>query len=208
MSIGGKGMSDLVREHTTDAFVLLKGTLSTSEARKQLAQGSYGVVLDKQDDPIALIVAEDLEQAASCDVASLFDFETGLSPVVVVGSEIQMQELVESGAMTMFDIGARGAVVLGDEGVVGVLLVETIDDYLGGGEYKLPAQEMGPSAVSGDADLGGGHQTPLGRVLCTALVDSERCNYINKVAFLDEDHMPTCQNPGLPSHTLQVAHRE
>jgi hypothetical protein len=208
IGIGGKGMSNLVRERTMDAFVLLEGTLSPSEARKRLAPGSYGVVLDKQDNPIALIVVEDLEQAASHDVASLLDSEASLSPAVVVGSEIQMQELVESGAMTVFDIGAQGAVVLGDEGVVGVLPVEAIEEYLGSGEYKLPTREMGPSAVSGDANLGGEHQTPLGKMLCTALVDSERCNYINEMVFLDKDHMPICQNPNLPSHTLQVAHRE
>ena len=213
-------MSTLIRERMTDAFVLLAGTLAPSEAREQLAAGDYGVVLDQDDTPAALIVAQDLEQAASRSAPSLLDSTASLPPTVIVGSELQMQDLVESGALTLFDVGARGAVVLGDEGVVGVLPVAVVDKYLGSGEYELPTKPQGPTAAISGTGLGGTHQSPLASVMCVALVDLAgnivlepaevvcvSCGHINRLAFLDKEHMPMCQNPDLPSHTLKIASR-
>lgn len=198
-------MRTLIRERMTDAFVLLPGILKPSEATEQLAAGYYGVILDRDDTPVALIVFEDLKRATTRGAPSLLGPAAGLPPTVIAGGEVQMETLVESGALTLFDVGAQGAVVLDDEGVVGVLPVEVVEEYLGTGEYELPTKTMGPSAAIGDTGLGGAHQTPLGSVVCIALVETKRCGYVNKLAFLDEAHMPMCQNPDLSPHKLDIA---
>jgi len=182
----------------TTAFALMAGTVAPAEAREQLAAGNYGVVLDQSGTPMALVVVEDLERAVSRGAPSLLHPSANLPPTVVVGSEVQMQQLVESGAMTLFDAGAPGAVVLGDEGVIGVLPVEAVDEYLGGGEYELPTRTMGPSAKAGDTGLGGSHQTPVGKVTCA------ECGFVNTLSFLDEENLPDCQNPEKPTHTLRL----
>jgi hypothetical protein len=192
-------MGILVKERMTTTFDLLPESLTPAEAGSRLTAGNYGVVLDKNGAPAALVVAKDLEQAASHGAPSLLHPSAGLPPTVIVGGEVEMQIFAESGAMTLFDVGVRGAVVLGDEGVVGVLPVEAVDEYLGSGEYELPTKTMGPSASVGDTGLGGAHQTPLGRVTCAA------CGFVNTVFFLDKEHLPTCQNPGRPTHTLSLA---
>jgi hypothetical protein len=210
-------MKTLVRERTKENFDLVTGTLSPSEARKQLAIGNYGVVLDQDGAPVALVVAEDLEQAANKGMPSLLSSLAGLPATVIVGSEVEMQKLADSEALTLFDVGARGAVVLDDEGVVGILPVETIDEYLGSGEYKPAPETMGPSAKAADTGLGGSHQSPSGRVTCAADVvlggdvkldlgkpTCVKCGYTNEIFFLDENNLPACQNPDLPSHTLKL----
>jgi len=198
----------LVKERMSKTFVLLEGTLAPSEARKQLSTGGYGIILDPNGMPAVLVVAEDLEQAAERGAPSLLHPFAGLPPTVIVGSDIELQDLIQSGTLTLFDLGARGAVVLGDKGVVGVLPTEVVDEYLGGGEYELPTRTMGPSAAIGDTELAGSHQTPLGTVVCVALVDTHPCGYRNKVVFLDEAHMPRCQNPDLPPHTLEIISKQ
>jgi hypothetical protein len=87
---------------------------------------------------------------------------------------------------------------MSDEGVVGVLPVEAVEEYLGSGEYELPTKTMGPSASAGDTGLGGSHQTPFGMVTCA------ECGFSNTLAFVDEEHLPDCQNPEKPTHTLKL----
>jgi hypothetical protein len=191
-------MRILIKERITRNFDILTGELTPSEAREQLAAGNYGIILDQDGVVVALIAAEDLEQAAGCGAPSLLSPLAGLPPTVLVGSEIEMQELADSEAMTLFDASARGAVVFDDEGrIVGILPVETVDEYLGGGEYMPSHETMGPSA-SVDAGLGGPHQTSLGKAICA------ECGFVNTLTYLDREHLPVCQNPGKPTHTLKL----
>jgi hypothetical protein len=180
----------------TGNFRLLNQTLTLTQAVAEMSGQTYGVVQDEQK-TIALVVAEDLDQAASRGVSSILDLLSGIPPSVIVGCEIEMQELANSPAMTFFDVGAKGAIVVGNEGVVGVLPGEFVYDYINSDEYQPPVAVLG-DAHPGDAMLGGDFQTPSGIVICAA----PGCNYSNKLADFDPDYPPNCQNPSPPQHQL------
>jgi hypothetical protein len=192
-------MNTLVKNRMTASFKRLSDSLTSNEAVAQLAGDAYGIVVDSGGSPVALVSAEDVKQAASQGVALLKDSLANLPPVVVIGSEVTMQALAESSTMTLFDIGARGAVLLDDANtIVGVLPLDAIDEYLGSGAYELLIKTMGSPSNVGDANLGGSHQTPVGKVICKA------CSFVNTVTYLDKKRLPACQNPNVPSHTLKL----
>ena len=128
----------------------------------------------------------------------------GLAPIVIVGEQIEMQKLVESDSITLFNAGARGAIVTDDEGIVGVLPSQIIDDFLGSGESLPPINTMNYSFLTGDSSLAGRYRTPKGYVQCVAVIDSFPCGYTNNVVFFDASKLPRCKNPSLPEHTLTL----
>lgn len=190
-------MSELLKEESSTAFVLLSTELSVTQARSQLKPGQYGIVLDYEQAPIALVTIEDLADPAS----SLLDAK--LSPAVIVGSDMSIQQLADSDLITLFDLGAHGAIVLAESGgVAGVLPVEAVDAYLSSGSYEsISDTRIGPSASAADAELGGGITTPKGKVVCA------KCKYINTISYVDEDYLPPCQNPdpSVEPHTLALS---
>lgn len=188
-------MSELVKEETSTAFVLLATELSVAQARKQLKGGQYGIVLDHEQNPIALITIEDLADPAP----SLLDAK--LPPAVIVGSDMSIQQLADSDLITFFDLGTHGAIVLAESGeVAGVLPIEAVDAYLGSGSYEsLSGTRIGPSASAADAALGGRIKPPKGKVVCA------KCKYVNTVSYLDEEYLPLCQNPDPSVEPHQLA---
>jgi hypothetical protein len=187
----------VIKKWMTVNFRLLNKSLTLTQAITEMSGATYGVIQDEQE-LIALVLAEDLNQAASRGISSLLDVLSGIPPSVIVGCEIEMQQLVNSPAMTFFDVGTKGAIVVGNDGVVGVLPVEVVDDYVNSDEYQPPVEVLGDSH-SGDSMLGGYFQTPSGIAICAA----PGCGYPNKLADFDPDYPPNCQNPSLPQHQLQ-----
>jgi hypothetical protein len=197
MTSGDEIMSRVINECMTTAFAILPGHLTPTQARVQLAAGLYGVVMDEEGVPLALVVTEDLVRAADNGAPALLTPAASLPPSILVGSAVSMQEFGDSGATTLFDIGAHGAVVTDDTGVAGVLPVAVVDAYLGSGEYTPPSTARGESGGGGTATrLGGSFQTPVGTIVCT------QCGFINTVHFIV--NLPLCQNTQQPSHTLQL----
>lgn len=191
---------NLIREHITPDLDLLDGTLTPTEAIAQLKENYYGVVVDKNNKLIALVVAEDLERAANRGATSLMHPKSGLPPTVFVGCQVKMQDLADPAAMTLFKVGARGAIALDDEEkVVGVLPVEVLNQYLDSLPVKRTMSDLTLSGAAGDTGLAGSHQLPVGTVICAT------CGHLNKVAFLDPDFLPTCKNPNPPSHTMKLS---
>jgi hypothetical protein len=189
-------MGSLVKDYMLSTFALLPGSLSPADARASLPADTYGVILDAQGEACGLVTADDLAAVAQRDAPTLLHPAAGLHPVVVIGGAWDMHTLVESDVMPLFDLGARGAIVLDDAGIVGVLPVAVVDTYLGSGAYELPTTTMGPSAKGGDASLAGAFQTPRGKLVCAV------CGYSNTVAFFDEEYPPLCQNTEVPEHRL------
>ena len=194
-------MDTRVKDRMTTAFLLLQGDLSPA-ATSHLAVGTYGVILDTDSTPVALVTDEDFEQTLAHNAPTLLHLDAILPPTVLVGSEIDMNVLVNSDVMALFNLGARGAIVIDDEGVAGVLPVEAVDAFLGGGEYHPTSKTMGEGGDQGGklagAGLAGKFQTPLAELKCLV------CGYINRIAELDEEFMPTCANPKGPTHTLKI----
>ena len=176
-------------------FDLLPDTLTPAEANAQLKPGNYGVVLNSNGMPMAMIKPDDLSRADSLGAPSLHHPLAGLPPTIIIGSEIEMHILVGSKPFTLFNIGARGAVVLEDEKVVGVLPVDIVGKYFG---RSLP-KSMRMSASPVDAGLAGPPQPPRGIIIC------HECGFRNEVIFIDENNLPICQNPDKPRHTLELS---
>lgn len=178
-----------IKELMTRNYVKLSETLTPQEASSQLKDNNYGVIIDITGTPVALILSEDLRRAIDSKAPTLKHPSSSLPPSVIVGCRVDMSELVK--VMTLFEAGARGAVIQGDKGVVGVLPVETVIEYI-----MLPEKKMILSASGGDSMLAGSFKTPVGKIRCG------ECGFINEISFLDEDNLPVCKNPGKPSHQL------
>lgn len=188
----------MIKEYIKTNFDLLPKTLTPTEAITQLKENNYGIVVDENNKPIALVIAEDLERAANNSASSLLHPKSGLPPTVFVGCEVKMQDVAQPEVKTLFDVGARGAIALDDEEkVVGVVTVEALNQYWDSVERTIT--ELAPSGSAGDSGLAGSHQLPVGTVICAV------CGHLNKVPFLDPDYLPTCKNPNQPSHTLQLS---
>ena len=190
---------NLIKDYITQDFDLLDGNLTPTKAITQL-KNNYGVVVHENNKPITLVVVEDLKRAASCGAFSLLHPKSSLPPTVFVGCEVKMQDLADRAVMTLFKQGARGAIALDDEEkVVGVLSVEALNQYLDSAPVERTIRELALSGAAGDTGLAGSHQLPVGTVICAT------CGYLNKVAFLDPDYLPTCKNPNPPSHTMKLS---
>lgn len=198
--IGGNKMN-IIKDYITQDFELLDGTLTPTKAIAQL-KNNYGVVIDENNKPLTLVVAEDLKRAANRGASSLLHPESGLRPTVFVGCEAKMQDLAKPEVKTLFNLGARGAIALDDEEkVVGVLPVEALNQYLDSTPVDRTIVELGVSGNAGDTGLAGSHQLPVGTVICA----EPGCGYPNKVPFLDPDYLPTCKNPNPPRHTMRLS---
>jgi hypothetical protein len=191
----------LIKDYITQDFDLLDGNLTPTKAIAKL-KNNYGIVVDENNKPLALVIAEDLKRSANSGATSLLHPKSGLPPTVLVGCEVKMQDLADQAVMTLFKVGARGAIALDDEEkVVGVLPVEALNQYLESTPVERTIGELALSGAAGDTGLAGSHQLPVGTVKCA----EPGCGYQNKVPFLDPDYLPTCKNPNLPSHTLKLS---
>lgn len=191
-----------IKEYMIKNFKIINTNLALPQAIEELSGETYGVLQDDKK-PLGLILIDDLQQAVSNSVASLLDLLKSLPPSVIVGCEIEMQQLTNSSVMTLFDVGARGAIVLGNKGVIGVLPIEVIDDFIASGEYKPLENVLGDdNTTRGAADgiLGGDYQTPAGTKVCAY----PGCGYSNILADFDRDYPPQCKNPNLPPHLLKL----
>ncbi|MEW6494542.1 MAG: hypothetical protein AB1589_18795 [Cyanobacteriota bacterium] len=190
---------NVIKDYITQDFDLLDGNLAPTKAIDELKK-NYGVVVDQEKNPQALVVAEDLERAANRGASSLLHPKSGLPPTVLVGCQVKMQDLADPATMTLFKVGARGAIALDDEGnIVGVLPVEALNQYLDNTPVQRTISELAPSGGGGDTGLPGALQLPNGIVICT------QCGHPNNVPFLDPEFLPRCKNPNQPPHTIKLA---
>lgn len=182
-------------------FDILPDTLTPAEANAQLKPGNYGVVLDSNGMPLSVIKSDDLNRADRRGASSLHHPLACLPPTIITDCETEMRILVESKPFTLLNIGARGAVVLEDKKVAGVLPVDILGKYIGNSDYKSLLKDMLTSASPVDTSLGGSSQPQLGIITC------QECGYRNEVIFIDENNLPTCQNPDpdKPHHTLKLS---
>jgi hypothetical protein len=185
---------------------ILSGNMQPTEAiaALQAANASHGVVIDEQGVPAALVVAEDLEQAASQGAPFLLHSLSTLPPVVIVSSQASMQDLVTKTLTFIADAELRGAVVLdNNEGIFGIVPIETIRQFEG--YFEIESFQSGSVQITcsiGDGKLAGDSPIPPScKVMCA------ECGFDNKLSFLDRRNLPLCQNTdtNVPSHTLKLS---
>lgn len=189
-----------IENYINENFQLLAGDLSPAKALCELVTDNYGVVVNQLQKPVALVIADDLKQAANQGATSLLDIEAGFPPTIIVGHQVNMQDLVKSKVRITLNKETRGAIVINDDTVVGILAVTTVREYLGSGEYQQQGKTMGDIGAVGETALAGRHQPPK------CLVQCAECGYVNELSFLDRRKLPTCQNddPNVPTHKLKL----
>jgi hypothetical protein len=191
-------MPTLVKARMVTSFKTLSAMMSPSDARQQLGPNSWGVIVDTNSVPLALIQDKDLDSAPVSSAVTLRDILGALPPPVIVGGEVTMQEFANSKDAQSFASGIRGAIVTGDKGIAGVLTAQALDAFRRSGEYQLPDSGLGHSGRSDDSSTGSSPQAPVMRVTCST------CGYINQGFFPDLWNLPDCQNTQGPSHKLTI----
>jgi len=176
-------------------FTILPESLAPQEASSELSAGNYGVVLDSKGIPVALVASEDLKRAADRNIPALKDPSSGLPPTIIIDSEVEIRTLIQSGVLPLLNVGARGAVVMENGEVIGILPKDIIIKCILNSESSATKKMKGIPGIM-DTELEGSITAPLGRIRCSV------CGFTNTVSFIDEDNLPQCQNPPKPSHTL------
>lgn len=187
-----------IQDHITKDFQLLAGTLSPAEALLQLLSDEYGVVLDEHSKPVALVTADDLKQAANQGTSSLLNTQVGFPPTIIVGCQIDMQDLVKwEGLIERYE-KIRGVIVIDDNTVVGILAITTVRNHLKNRDYNRDYELRGNSSgAPSDSNLPGDPQ--LSKWVCRC----DECGFVNELPYIDWNKLPNCKNPNNKLHELK-----
>jgi hypothetical protein len=180
---------NLIQNHITYNFQSLAGTLSPAKALLQLVTDNYdyGVVLDGHSKPVALVTADDLEQADNQGISSLLDTKVGFPATIIVGCQVDMQDLVKLKGFIERYKRIRGVIAIDDNTVVGILAITTVPNYLKNRDYELRGDRSG---TAGGSELPGRHQPPkIVSIKCSL------CQCKDEFFFFDYDNPPDCKNP-------------
>jgi hypothetical protein len=191
-----------IQDHITkDKYLpLLAGILSPAEAVK-LVPDNYCVVLDEHSEPVALVTADDLKQAANQGISSLLDIKVEFSPTIsIIGYQVDMQDLMNLKSLTERYEEIRGVVVIDDNRVVGILPITTVRNHLKNLDYNRDYELRGNgSSTAGDNVLSGAYKSSL-KIVYTCL----ECGFKNKRGYVEPDNPPDCQNSNKPPHKLKL----
>ena len=178
------------QDHMTKDFQLLAETLSPAEALELLTVDKYGVVLDEHSKPVALVIADDLKQAAEQGTSSLLDIKVGFPiTIFIIGYQLDRQDLINLKSLNERYNQIRGVIVLliDDNIVIGILPITTVCNYLRNDDYKLRGN---PSHALGDSDLAGKFKSSIKyRYRCL------ECDFVNERDYTELDNPPNCLNP-------------
>jgi hypothetical protein len=169
-----------LKDRMTSDLVRLQLDMSVGEARAALAgdPGRLGVVFD-HNDPVTLLSATDLEEEAVPE-QSLRDVPGGLPPGVMAPSGMPVADFVDSGAFAALSMGARGALVIEGDQVVGALTEGAIDHY-------LPYREKALTTRGADVGLAGSIAT--GKVILYC----DEFRHRNELTYYNRHRPPMCQ---------------
>lgn len=185
------GMSSTgFREFTADT----SPGVALSEMRAHRAD--YGIVFDHNGSPAMLLTLEDFSRAKKTGVKTMLHPHAKLPPTIVMPKKTTLAEILEHPAVTLLEHGARGAIVVHRNKVMGVVGADIFMKALGPRSLSVGGRTM-PFSIS-DSQLAGSVKVGFGNVMCQA------CGYVNRVRLLDRDHLPKCQNPNPPEHALKL----
>lgn len=183
-----------IQDNITNNFQLLVGTLSPAKALVELVT-TYGVVLDEHSKPIAIVTADDLNQAANNSTRTILDSNIGFSSFIIVGYQAHIQELVKWKGFIEQHEKFRGVIVTHDNTVVGILDVTTLHNYfITSDDFELRGN---PTSTFGDNSLSGKPQ------LSKLMLKCGECGWDNELSYFDSKKPPNCKNPNY-SHKLKL----
>jgi hypothetical protein len=117
----------LLKELMTENFSLIRESSSIEEARSKLSSDEYLVVTNAEGMPLTVITIADLP---ATDHGGLTECIPKLPPTVIIGCDMNMSSIGKSPTRYLFRKSTRGAALLGERGVVGIVPAKVIRSYL------------------------------------------------------------------------------
>jgi predicted transcriptional regulator len=174
-------MIPTVRDRMTTSFIKLDSDEKVvgAYAALQGQAGQVGVVLH-EGQPVTVITHTDLEQQLGVPDQRLSDMLAKLPPGIIADPDTTLETFVNSSEFTALDEGARGAIVMDQGQVVGILSEKTIDGYLAQ-EYESLIR------TKGDTGLDGSIVTPRVIKYC------DEFGHRNELKYFSRHKIPDCQ---------------
>jgi hypothetical protein len=177
-------MTMTLKDHATGEFQRLGLDQSLAESRASLARnpGQLGVVFDGNR-PVTMVALDDLKADLGEDARPLSQVVAKLPPGILAQSDANLGEFTDSGAFAALDMGARGAMVMDGEHLVGTLTTAFLDDH-------LAALEVSGSNVTRaipDVTLAGSI------AISTLVLYCEKFNHRNELVYFNRRNPPACQ---------------
>lgn len=116
-----------LRELMTESFSLIGESESIDEARSKLAGNDYLVVTSDEGLPLTVITMADVPNNLQ---GTLRERIRKLPPTVLIGCELDVSTIYDAPTTYLFKRKSRGAALLSDEGLVGIVPEEAIRSYL------------------------------------------------------------------------------
>jgi hypothetical protein len=182
-----------IEDHMSKNFSILPDRLSPSDAYARLGEEEFGVVVDDEGSPHALVTASDIRLLASLGAGALCESKERLPRTMVVEVEIDLSEAEKEQLKWLAETGGRGLVVRDiEKRVAGVVPFEPV-------LCSMMESSGGLFVVNSAATLGGDPNTGPPLLRCF----SPGCGFSNRIHYLDDNRPPRCRNKALPSHPFK-----
>ena len=172
-------MANSLKDQISKNYIRLESQMSVDEAYKKLCgnMGALGAVFD-EDRPATLVISEDLRAHANTTDVTIGQILPSLPPGIVAAPDTAIVSFLNSDAFSALRDGARGAMVVDGNDVLGAFTEELIDQAL----LKHSAfsdAERGLSAT--DSGLGGVILTPKVVLYCDEFHHRNELSYYNRL---------------------------
>ena len=124
-----------VKSHMLTSFRFLPIEDSPTRAAEGLSHGEIGIVVAQHKEPVALVTNEVLREVGNLGYGSLRRAVAELPGIVLAGARIEMDMLARR-VVSILEAGAKGTVILGKTGIVGVVPVQSTIAYMRQHEVK------------------------------------------------------------------------
>jgi CBS domain-containing protein len=203
---------ELVKDWMSSDFKIIRDDMSPPDAIALLAGDSYGVVENASQQMIGLVTASELEGAIAANKTSLVPDIVTSPQLLKVGSELEMQTVVNSPLLKTLVQETKVALVIDDaNSIIGLLTADAIRQFIHSGASQQKGTVLGNDSnpyVPG-TQLEGAY-SPL-----TAVCICFECWHDNTLSAdqwaalkaTSPEPRPICQNPdpGVPQHLLKLS---
>jgi hypothetical protein len=168
-----------------------------------IGAGTYAVVVNEKNAPIALATNEDLITLNEPDSKSLVQVVSHLPAALVAGRRIAIEKLINAASGNP-KLVSRGTVLMNPEGVAGVHPVGDLISHMLGlqADYSITIAQLNAAiGTSGRAgELPGKGRRPCIPIVCAS------CGFLNCLKYIPakDELMPNCENPNQTTHPFAM----
>ncbi|MEO1427809.1 MAG: hypothetical protein AAFV71_01840 [Cyanobacteria bacterium J06633_8] len=142
-----------MNNYITNNFKILPINLNPQQACIFMGKSNYGVIChvvkNQVQEVIGLVTKEDLKRADRLNINNLLELKPTLPPTIIVNSQCDAEIQVSFPANIQENIeNLKGAVVVNNQAVVGIITVPQIHAYLNSLKIK------GDIELGGDVEVG------------------------------------------------------